>query len=117
MIAGSKLEAGKEESEETDQIPLPHIFWSWRKSRQKEAMKSMEKEVNMTGYKKIDKIELSREMTIILLGMGTLSIFIFGYFFTLIYTLITQNTAAFNFTYSTILIAIPIFAFLYTVIP
>jgi hypothetical protein len=71
----------------------------------------MIKEVDMTGYKKIDKMELSREMTIILLGMGTLSLFIFGYFFTLIYTLITQNTAAFNFTYGTILIAIPIFVF------
>ena len=30
----------------------------------------MIKEVDMTGYKKIGKIELSREMTIILLGMG-----------------------------------------------
>ncbi len=71
----------------------------------------MKKEVNMTGYKKIDKMELSREMTIILYGMGTLSLFIFGYFFTLVYTLITQNTAAFNLTYGSILIVIPIFVF------
>ncbi len=72
----------------------------------------MKEEVNMTGYKKIDKIELSREMTIILFGMGTLSLFIFGHFFTVIYTLITRNAVAFNLTYSTILIAIPLFIFI-----
>ncbi len=40
-------------------------------------------------YKEINKIGLSRELTVILTGMGTLSLFLFGCFFMLVHTSIT----------------------------
>lgn len=65
----------------------------------------------LEDYKEINKIELSREMTIIWTGMGIVLMFIFGYLFTLIYTSITQNAGAFEGTPITILIAILILVF------
>ena len=54
--------------------------------------------------KEINKIELSRELTIIWTGMGILSLFVFGCFFKLLHALITQNAGDFEGTPITILI-------------
>jgi len=62
-------------------------------------------------YKEITKIELSRELTVILTGMGILSLFLFGCFFMLVHTSITQNTGGFETTPITILIAISTIVF------
>ena len=67
--------------------------------------------LELKDYKEINKIELSREMTIIWNGMGILLVCIFGYLFTLIYTSITQNAGTFEGTPITILIAILIIVF------
>jgi len=56
--------------------------------------------------KEINKIELSRELTVILTGMGILSLFLFGCFFKLVHTSITQNAGDFEGTPVAILIAI-----------
>jgi len=56
--------------------------------------------------KEINKIELSRELTVILAGMGILSLFLFGCFFKLVSTSITQNAGDFEGTPVAILIAI-----------
>ena len=62
-------------------------------------------------YKEINKIKLSRELAVILTGMGTLSLFLFGCFFMLVHTSITQNTGGFEGTPITILIAISTIVF------
>jgi len=62
-------------------------------------------------YKEINKIVLSRELTVILTGVGTLSLFLFGCFFMLVHTSITQNTGGFEGTPITILIAISTIVF------
>jgi len=62
-------------------------------------------------YKEINKIELSRELTVIWAGMGILSLFVFGCFFKLVHTSITQNAGDFEGTPITILIAISTIVF------
>ncbi len=61
--------------------------------------------------KEINKIELSREMAIIWNGMGILSLFLFGCFFKLVHTSITQNTGDFEGTPVAILIVISTIVF------
>ncbi len=62
-------------------------------------------------YKEINKIELSRELTVVLTGMGILSLFVFGCFFKLVQISISQNAGAFEGTPITILIAISTIVF------
>ncbi|KAF5435570.1 putative zincin peptidase [Candidatus Methanophagaceae archaeon] len=52
---------------------------------------------NLDGRKEIGKLEWSKEVVITLIGMGTLALFAFGFFFTVLYTLFTGK-AGFNFT-------------------
>ena len=62
----------------------------------------------MTTNKEIGNLELTKEVAVTLLGMGTLAIFAFGFFFTSLYALFTGNTG-FNFTSGTILISAALF--------
>jgi hypothetical protein len=52
---------------------------------------------NLDGRKEIGKLEWSKEVVVTLLGMGTLGLFAFGFFFTALYTLFIGE-AGFNFT-------------------
>ncbi len=61
--------------------------------------------------KEINRIEMSRELTIILTGMGLLSFFVFGCFFKLVHTLTSPNTGGFEWTSIAILIAISTIVF------
>ena len=61
--------------------------------------------------KEINRIEMSRELTIILSGMGLLSFFVFGCFFKLVHTLTSPNAGGFELTPVTILIAISTIVF------
>ena len=45
--------------------------------------------VDMSGYKEIDRIEISKELVFTLYGIGTLALFAFGYLFISIYSQIT----------------------------
>lgn len=65
----------------------------------------------LKDYKEINKIELSKEMAIIWNGMGILSLFLFGCFFKLVHTSITQNAGDFEGTPITILIAVSTIVF------
>jgi hypothetical protein len=67
--------------------------------------------LELGDYKEINKIGLSRELTVILTGMGTLSLFLFGCFFMFVHTSITQNTGGFEGAPITILIAISTIVF------
>jgi hypothetical protein len=65
--------------------------------------------LNLDESKELGKLEMSKEVVVTLLGMGTLSLFAFGFFFTSLYTLITGYTlftgeGSFNFASSKILI-------------
>ncbi|MCK5108851.1 MAG: DUF3267 domain-containing protein, partial [Methanosarcinales archaeon] len=61
--------------------------------------------------KEINRIEMSRELTIILSGMGLLSFFVFGCFFKLVHTLTSPTAGGFELTPVTILIAISTIVF------
>jgi hypothetical protein len=67
-------------------------------------------EVNkmMSYNKEIGKLEMTKEVVVTLLGMGTLTLFAFGFFFTSLYTLFAGNVG-FNFTSGTITISIILF--------
>ncbi|PXF61887.1 MAG: hypothetical protein C4B59_01260 [Candidatus Methanogaster sp.] len=67
--------------------------------------------LELKDYKEINKIELSKELAIIWNGMGILSLFLFGYFFTLVHTSITQNTGNFEGTPVAILIVLSTIVF------
>jgi hypothetical protein len=62
----------------------------------------------MNNNKEIGKLEMTKEVVVTLLGMGTLALFAFGFFFTSLYTLFTGNVG-FNFTSGTILISVVLF--------
>ncbi len=62
----------------------------------------------MNYNKEIGKLEMTKEVVVTLLGMGTLALFAFGFFFTSLYTLFTGN-ASFKFTSGTITISIALF--------
>lgn len=65
---------------------------------------------NLDGRKELGKLEMSKEVVIALLGMGTLSLFAVGFFFTSLYTLFTgRNDFNFDFTSGTILISVVLF--------
>jgi hypothetical protein len=61
--------------------------------------------LNLDGRKELGKLEMSKEVVVTLLGMGTLALFAFGFFFTSLYTLFTGEVG-FNFTSDKILIYI-----------
>ena len=63
---------------------------------------------NLDGRKKLGKLEMSKEVVVTLIGMGTLALFAFGFFFTALYTLFTGKVG-FNFTSGTILISVALF--------
>lgn len=62
----------------------------------------------MTNNKELGKLEMTKDLVVTLLGMGTLSLFAFGFFFTSLYALLTGKVD-FNFTSGTILISIALF--------
>lgn len=59
-------------------------------------------------FKELGKLELSKEVAITLIGMGTLALFAFGFFFTSLYILLTGNDSL-HFTSGTILIPLALF--------
>ncbi len=65
---------------------------------------------NLNGHKELGKLEMSKEVVVTLLGMGTLSLFAFGFFFTSLSTLFTgRSDFNFEFTSGTILISVTLF--------
>jgi hypothetical protein len=62
----------------------------------------------MNNNTEIGKLEMTKEVVVTLLGMGTLALFAFGFFFTSLYTLFTGDVG-FNFTSGTILISVALF--------
>jgi len=46
---------------------------------------------NLDECKEIGKLEMTKEVVVTLIGMGTLALFAFGFFFTSLYTLFTGN--------------------------
>jgi len=65
---------------------------------------------NLDGRKELGKLEMSKEVVVTLLGMGTLALFAFGFFFTALYTLFTGKVGFnFDFTSGTILISVALF--------
>lgn len=61
--------------------------------------------LNLDECKELGKLEMSKEVVVTLLGMGTLALFAFGFIFTSLYTLITGEVG-FNFASGKILIYI-----------
>jgi len=65
---------------------------------------------NLDGRKELGKLEMSKEVVVTLLGMGTLALFAFGFFFTGLYTLFTGKVGFnFDFASGTILISVALF--------
>ena len=67
---------------------------------------------NLDGRKELGKLEMSKEVVVTLIGMGTLALFAFGFFFTGLYTLFTGKAGFnfnFDFTGGTILISVTLF--------
>ncbi|WP_292468513.1 DUF3267 domain-containing protein [Methanolobus sp.] len=65
---------------------------------------------NLDGHKEIGKLEMSKEVVVTLLGMGTLSLFAFGFIFTSLSTLFTgRSDFNFDITIGTILISVALF--------
>lgn len=62
----------------------------------------------MNNNKEIGKLEMTKEVVVTLIGMGTLALFAFGFFFTSLYTLFTGDDG-FNFTSGTVPISIILF--------
>jgi hypothetical protein len=60
---------------------------------------------NYEDFKELGKLEMSKEVVVTLIGMGTLALFAFGFFFTSLYVLLTGNVG-FDFTSGTILISV-----------
>ncbi|RCV62922.1 putative zincin peptidase [Methanophagales archaeon] len=63
---------------------------------------------NLDGRKELGKLEMTKEVVVTLMGMGTLALFAFGFFFAALYTLFTGEVG-FNFDFtsgSTILISV-----------
>ena len=67
-----------------------------------------EQPFNIDECKELGKLEMTKEVVVTLIGMGTLALFAFGFFFTSLYTLFTGNFG-FNFTSDTILISVALF--------
>ena len=67
-----------------------------------------EQQLNLKGRKELGKLEMTKEVVVTLIGMGTLALFAFGFFFTSLYTLFIGNVG-FNFTSGTILISVALF--------
>ena len=53
---------------------------------------------NLNGRKEIGKLEMTKEVVVTLIGMGTLALFAFGFFFTSLYTQFIGNVG-FNLTF------------------
>jgi len=65
---------------------------------------------NLDGRKELGKLEMSKEVVVTLIGMGTLALFAFGFFFSALYTLFTGKVGFnFDFTSGTILISVALF--------
>ena len=69
---------------------------------------SEQQQLNLNGGKELGKLEMTKEVVVTLIGMGTLALFAFGFFFTSLYTLFIGNVG-FNFTSGTILISVALF--------
>jgi len=67
-----------------------------------------EQPFNIDECKELGKLEMTKEVVVTLIGMGTLALFAFGFFFTSLYTLFTGDVG-FNFTSGTILISVALF--------
>jgi hypothetical protein len=68
-----------------------------------------QQQLNLDECKEIGKLEWSKEVVITLIGMGTLGLFAFGFFFTSLYTQFTGEVG-FNFTTGgAILISVALF--------
>jgi len=67
-----------------------------------------QQQFNLDECKEIGKLEMTKEVVVTLIGIGTLALFAFGFFFTSLYTLFTGNVG-FNFTSGTILISVALF--------
>jgi len=62
---------------------------------------------NFDGRKELGKLEMTKEAVVTLMGMGTLALFAFGFFFAALYTLFTGEVGFnFDFTSGTILISV-----------
>jgi len=61
--------------------------------------------LNLDERKELGKLEMTKEVVVTLVGMGTLAFFAFGFFFQSLYTLFTGEVG-FNFTSGTILISV-----------
>ena len=44
---------------------------------------------NRDGRKELGKLEMTKEVVVTLMGMGTLALFAFGFFFAALYTLVS----------------------------
>ena len=65
---------------------------------------------NLDERKEIGKLEMTKEVVVTLIGMGTLALFAFGFFFTALHTLFTGEVGFnFDFTSGTILILVALF--------
>jgi len=65
---------------------------------------------NLDDRKELGKLEMSKEVVVTLMGMGTLALFAFGFFFSALYTLFTGEVGFnFDFTSGTIIISVALF--------
>ena len=65
---------------------------------------------NLDGRKELGKLEMSKEVVVTLIGMGTLALFAFGFFFIALYTLFTGKVGfGFDFASGTIIISVALF--------
>lgn len=65
---------------------------------------------NLDGRKELGKLEMSKEVVVTLIGMGTLVLFAFGFFFTALHTIFVGKVGFnFDFTSGTILISVALF--------
>jgi len=46
---------------------------------------------NLDGRKELGKLEMTKEVVVTLMGMGTLALFAFGFFFCALYTLVSKQ--------------------------
>jgi hypothetical protein len=65
-------------------------------------------QLNLDKCKKLGKLEMTKEVVVTLFGMGTLSLFAFGFFFTALYMQFTGKVG-FNYESGTILISVALF--------
>lgn len=78
--------------------------------KEKQGNMKEQQQFNPDGRKELGKLEMTKEVVVTLLGMGTLALFAFGFFFTALYALFTGEVGFnFDFTSGTILISVALF--------